>query len=180
MMFSFRAFLSLSSESKSYFPSSVCAHVRKHTMAGIERDVKKDGKHGTRKKIRRERERGDSIERSQEETQPAKRGFPSISDNSADRLPDKVPRNRFHPSPLPPPPNSSGRVRINSRLAISSTTVSLSLPLFFFDCSLVHHANSRYPLASTPRGPRLLLFPFSRRERGYGWGEKKKRKKKVK
>lgn len=84
------------------------------------------------------------------------------------------------PLPFPPPPNSSGRVRINSRLAISSTTVSLSLPLFFFDCSLVHHANSRYPLASTPRGPRLLLFPFSRRERGYGWGEKKKRKKKVK
>lgn len=80
------------------------------------------------------------------------------------------------PPPFPPPPNSSGRVRINSRLAISSTTVSLSLPLFFFDCSLVHHANSLPPRFYPSRAEASSFSLLSSRERLRMGGEKKKEK----
>lgn len=158
----------------------MCAHVRKHTMAGIERDVKKGWKTwNVKEDPERKRDRGGGTQSSEAKRRHSRRKedfhrFPIIP---LIGCPIK-----FRGIVSTPPPNSSGRVRINSRLAISSTTVSLSSPLFFFDCSLVHHANSRYPLASTPRGQRLLLFPFSlHRERGYEkgmGGEKKKRKKK--
>lgn len=90
-----RLWLPLSFQLAQSKPRSLCVHTFANTRS-VESSVVPTRKRERKRNMEGKEDPEDSIERGQEETRTVgERGFPSISDNSVDRLADKVPRNRF-------------------------------------------------------------------------------------